>query len=141
MWRRMRKESGKSKGNIMDFMTAGITVIAMAVVVMAAFYSMGLMLMKLDVSQVARKYILVMETKGCLTNEDRAQLLDELSDLGLKEIELVGTTQNPVSYGDTILLKIRAKFSGFWVAENVWNEGFGKREYYVEEVRMSTAKN
>lgn len=125
----------------MDFVTAGITVIAMAVVVMAAFHSMSLMLCKLDVSQVARKYILVMETKGCLTSGDRTQLLDELEDLGLKEIELTGTTQNPVNYGDTIFLKIRAKVSGAWAEGNIWTEGFGRRDYYVEETRMSTAKN
>jgi len=125
----------------MDFMTAGITVIAMAIVTMAAFHSMSLMLMKLEVSQVARKYILMMETKGCLMGEDRAHLLEELEDLGLEGIEITGTAQNPVGYGETIMLKIRAKTNGLGVTGNVWKNGFRKQDYYVEEVRMSTAKN
>ncbi len=131
----------KAAGNILDFVTIGITMLAISIVVMAAFNSMGLMLRKLEVSQVARKYILVMETKGCLTNEDCSGLLAELSALGMSEIDISGTTRQPVHYGATILLSIRGKIAGQAAEENIWSEGFKTRDYYVEETRMSTAKN
>ena len=125
----------------MNFITAGITIISIAIVAMAAFHSMGLMLRKLDMSQVARKYILVMETKGCLTGEDSSLLLSELEQLGFHEVDITGTTQVPVGYGETIWLKIRGKVRGIRATEDLWNKGFGRWYYYVEESRMSTAKN
>lgn len=127
----------------MDFLTVGIAMLAISLIVMASFDSMGLMVKKLEISQIARKYILVMETKGCLKQEDKLLLVAELEKLGLQEIDLTGTTLQPVNYGDTIQLKIQARVRGGYLADrqDVWSEGFGARDYYVEETRMSTAKN
>lgn len=139
-----RSESMKSSpGNIMDFLTVGIALLAISILVMASFSSMGLMLKKLEVSQTARKYILVMETKGCLTEDVRQQMFTELSELGLREIDIAGTTMQPVEYGDTITLRIRGKITGneLMLGDNMWSGGFEVRSYYVEETRMSTAKN
>ena len=132
----------KSKGNILDFLTVGIAVLAIAILVLASFQNMGLMVKKLEVSQIARKYILLMETKGCLTEPDRADLITELESAGLHQVELTGTTLTPVEYGEEILLCIRGYVRGNAAAgSNIWSEGFEAKEYYVEEERMSTAKN
>ena len=50
----------KEKGNILDFVTVGITLLAIAILAMAVFHSMSLMQRKLQISQVARRYILAM---------------------------------------------------------------------------------
>ncbi len=132
----------KSDGNILDFLTVGIAVLAIAIVVLASFSSMGLMVRKLEVSQIARKYILSMETKGCLTEPDRAALMAELEDAGLHHVDLTGTTFQSVEYGGEILLCIRGYVSGrAVVGGDIWSEGFEAKEYHVEEKRMSTAKN
>ena len=133
----------KSDGNILDFLTVGIGVLAISIIVLASLNSMGLMLKKLEVSQIARKYILVMETQGCLTETVRGQMLAELSEMGLKDIDITGTTLQPVPYGSEIILCIKGTVSGRAAAagESIWSEGFKARGYYVEEKRMSTAKN
>lgn len=139
----MKKRLSKTKGNILDFLTVGITLIAITVVVMAFFSSMNLMLKKLEISQTARKYILVMETTGCLSEEARTALTGELQQTGLQEIDFTGTTMQPVSYGEEVVLKIRGKLSGSRIntAEEIWNNSFVRQDYYVEEMRVSTAKN
>jgi len=127
----------------MDFMTVGITLLAISILVIAIFYTMGLMLKKLEVSQVARKYILVMETEGCLSNDGQQKMLAELERLGMNEIDISGTTIQPVEYGDTIVLSIRGKLCGkeLQLEDDIMSAGFRLREYHVEEMRMSTAKN
>jgi len=136
------KVNKKSNGNILDFLTVGIAVLAIAILVLASFQTMGLMVRKLEVSQIARKYILSMETKGCLTEPDRAALTAELESAGLYQVELTGTTLQPVEYGEEILLCIRGYVRGGAAAgSNIWSEGFKVKEYHVEEKRMSTAKN
>lgn len=132
----------KSNGNILDFLTVGIAVLAIAILVLSSFQTMGLMVRKLEVSQIARKYILLMETKGCLTEPDRAALTAELESVGLRQVELTGTTLQPVAHGGEILLCIRGYVKGSAaVGSNIWSEGFKAKEYHVEEKRMSTAKN
>lgn len=55
---------------------------------------------------LCRKYLLRMETEGCLTEEGREALFGELEQLGCSQIDLTGTTRGEVSYGDEIQLRI-----------------------------------
>ena len=98
---------------------------------------------KLEISQLSRQYILKMETEGYLTEENRQALIQELQKVGLQEIDLSGTTLQPVSYGDTILLNIRGTIRARTVGEgeDIWNVGFSAEKTPVEEKLMSTAKN
>ena len=68
----------KSKGNVMDLVTIGFTILAMSIVVMAYLECTGLMMKKLEISQVSRRYILKMETEGYLTPQSKESLLQEL---------------------------------------------------------------
>ena len=133
----------KSKGNVMDLVTIGFTILAMSIVVMAYLECTGLMMKKLEISQVSRRYILKMETEGYLTPQSKESLLQELRDLGMQEIDISGTTQQPVNYGDAIQLHIKGTVKGRIVGntEGLWDEGFLAKQFAVEESRMSTAKN
>ncbi len=131
----------RSAGNILDFVTAGITITAIAVIVLASFYSMGLFIKKLEVSQIARKYILVMETKGCLESPVKDQMYTDLMEIGLHNIDITGTTLQAVGYGEPIMLCIKGSLSGNAMSDDIWSNGFEVKAYYVEEKRMSTAKN
>jgi hypothetical protein len=77
------------------------------------------------VGQLARKYILKMETVGYLSGNDQAKLLEELNEIGVSEVSLEHSTMSPGEYGQTIELDIRGKLKG---------------EYSFQEYRVSTAK-
>lgn len=127
----------------MDFLTILITVLGMSVLVMAYVECTGLLMKKLEVGQLSRKYILKMETEGYLTASNKASLLAELQEMGMKGIDLTGTTLQPVTYGDSVYLKIRGKINGRVVGalDEIWEDGFVLKQFNLEESRMSTAKN
>lgn len=133
----------KREGSTLDFLSVCICILAMSIVVTAYFYCSDLLLRKGQVSQVARCYILKMETMGCLTEGDKNRMLAELQNIGLQGIDLTGSTMNPVEYGDSVILHIRGKIQGKMWGENhdLFQSIFTVREVPVEEMRMSTAKH
>ena len=133
----------KREGSALDFLSVCICILAMSIVVTAYFYCSDLLLRKGQVSQVARCYILQMETVGCLTEGDKNRMLAELQSIGLQGIDLTGSTMNPVEYGDSVILHIRGKIQGKMWGENhdLFQSIFTVREVPVEEMRMSTAKH
>lgn len=123
-----RKPGGwlaRQPGSVANIMVTGIFILAMAVVMMAFLEDMQLIQQKSEVDQLARRYILRMETTGGLTAEDRESLLRELSDQGVVGIDLTGTTAGAAGYGAKIVLQIRGMLGG---------------KYEFEERRVSTAK-
>ena len=116
----------RSEGTIGDMMVTGICILAMTVVMIAYFSCVSLFQQKVQVGQIARKYILKMETVGCLLPDDRTRLVQELGDLGITEIDLGDTTLNNVGFGHPIVLDLRGKLKGV---------------YEFAEYRTSTAKN
>lgn len=126
----------------MNLVTIGMAILAITIVVMVYLQCTELMLLKLEVSQISRKYILKMETQGYLTPQSQNELLLELKELGLKNAELTGTTMTPVTYGDTIVLLIKGNVQKNMLRhEEVWNGSTDVRTISLEEKRMSTAKN
>lgn len=138
----MRKRCfAKADGNVLDFITGMITILAISVIVMISFSYMELLSKKLEISQVARQYILQMETKGYLEAKSEQQLYADLQQVGMKNINLSGTTRQSVEYGERIMLCISGELEGIMLKDDFWSSGFGKKQYHVEEKRMSTAKN
>lgn len=121
MWS-MRKQSG----SVGDLMITGICILAMTAVMLAYVDSVSLLKQKDDVGQLARRYILRMETVGYLTAGDRTLLTADLEAAGVTEIDYTGTTLSPVTYGEMIALEIKGKLEG---------------KYDFTEKRISTAKN
>lgn len=116
----------RQQGNVGDLMITGICILAMTVVMLAYLDNVELLHQKDEMGQLARKYILKMETTGYLTAEDMFLLTDELEALGVTEIHYGGTTVNAVPYGGAITLQIQGKLRG---------------EYDCSEKRVSTAKH
>lgn len=135
--------TGKSRGNVLDFLSIMITILAMSIMVMAYLECTDLMMKKLEIGQISRKYILKMETEGYLKEPDKASLLKELKDVGMSGIDLSGTTLQPVTYGEAIYLKIQGNIAGkvIGASDEMWRSGFGSAVFRVEEKKMSTAKN
>lgn len=133
----------KNRGTVVDVLSAGILILAMTILMTSYLGSMQLISRKSEVRQLARKYILRMETVGCLTDNDRTSLMQELQDLGVEDADLSGTTLSGVGYGNPVFLVIRGSFGGVeTVAENgILDTSVRMRQYVFTERLMSTAKN
>lgn len=116
----------KCKGNIGDLLTVGICILAITVMMLSYLENVSLIQQKTQVNQIARKYILRMETVGYLNEADRVLLLGELGEAGVTEPGLDGTTLREVAYGEQITLRIQGKLEGV---------------YAFDEKRVSTAKH
>ena len=131
------------KGSVADVMSVGICVIAMTVLMLAYTGSIQLLNSKSQIDQIARKYILRMETVGYLTGTDRLEMTQELTALGATELDYTGSTLNRVAYGSTISLVIRGKIPGRSVVtgSSLFDTTQKIALYEFEEQRISTAKN
>ncbi len=118
----MRRE----KGSLGQLLASGLCMLAMTALMAAYLDNVEIVEDKMEAAQLARRYILRMETVGYLTPEDERELTKELESLGITEIDFPGTTLSELSYGETIILHITGKIKG---------------EYAFEEKRASTAKN
>ena len=116
----------KSVGNIGNVMITGFCMLAMTVLMLSYMDNMQLIQQKMQVSQLARKYILKMETEGYLIPSARVALTEELQELGVTEVAYDGTTLEAISYGEPITLQIQGKL---------------REKYEFAEKRASTAKN
>ena len=117
----MKKESG----TIGDLIAIAMCMLAMTILMTHYMGSVRIIQQKMEVSQIARKYILRMETMGRLTEEDRELLCKELTDVGVEALQLEGTTTCQVTYGEEVVLLIQGEL------------GNG---YDFTEKRVSTAK-
>ena len=115
----------KSDGNIGDLMSLAIFILTMLSVLICFFECVGLMRVREDVSQLARKYTLTAETEGFISGDEKASLIRELQDLGISDIDLSGTTFDRVGFGNIVTVKISGKIKG---------------RYNISEMRASTAK-
>lgn len=116
----------KEAGNVGDFMAACICMLMMSALLLSYVDSVRLIDRKSEINQIARKYILKMETVGRLTEVDKAALLEELAAAGASEVRLEGTTMHRVGYGSAIVLHISGKLGG---------------TYEFDEKRVSAAKH
>ena len=122
----MRARAKRQEGSIGDLLSVLLCVLAMTGVMIAFLDCASLVGKKTAAGQLARSYVLRMETVGYLTAEDEAALCRELESQGITQVDLTGTTREPVSYGDEITLRITGKIGG---------------EHGFEEKRVSTAKH
>lgn len=124
--RAAEEKSAGQEGNIGDLLSVGLCILAMLAIMMSFMDCMTLIGRKTAAGQIARNYILRMETVGYLTQKEEESLREELSRNGITNIDLTGTTREQTAYGAPVTLRIRGKIGG---------------DYDFEELRESTAKN
>ena len=103
----------KEAGNVGEILTIGLCILALTA-------------LKAEVGQLARCYLLKMETVGYLAAQDQTQLTAELENLGMTGIDYEGSTLNPAGYGNDVVLQIHGRLG---------------ETYEIYEKRVSTAKN
>ena len=93
------------------------------------------------INSIVREYVLRMETRGCLTKEDKDMLFAELQNKGMEQICLDGTTLTPVENGDIVTLKISGeiKYKQFSFKDIFkWGEE-GNNKKHIEVIQSTTA--
>ena len=93
--------------NMLIMLLELIVVCAFLVVIFGAFAGIS---DKWGMRQVAREYLLIMETDGYLSGTDQANMIAELESYGLYNISLSGTTTREVEYGERIYLCISGTY-------------------------------
>lgn len=132
----------KDKGILDQFLPAIIVIVLLAVLWTGSMISASNIDRSSDIQQVARTYLLKMETDGYLTEENRNLLLSDLAALDMEQIDLTGTTLSDVGYGNRIDLVIR----GVVNLKDMDYKGFASpmmttRQAEVSIKKVSVAKN
>ncbi len=103
---------------------------------------MELLRAKEGINQVARAFLLKMETTGYLKSEELAELVTELEEYGLADISLEGTSKSPVPYGTPIYLKITGNLQKeVFFAVPLLSEARKRMDIPIEISLISTAKH
>lgn len=134
----------KRKGNIVDILSSLLLLITSFIIVMAYLTCIQMITIKADADQIARRYILDMETTGYLSDASRTQMIQELEELSAADIDLSGTTFADAGYGNPVYLSIKCHIQGKnldMASGNMLSFFFEDADFPVEIYKMSTAKN
>ncbi len=132
-----KKKQGSIVENMIVMLLEMVVVCAFLVIIFGAFSGIS---DKWGMRQVAREYILIMETEGYLSATDQTALRTELEACGLYHISLNGTTTSEVNYGDRIYLNISGTYDDNILA---FADGLSKYTTHPSSItiqRQSTAK-
>ena len=99
----------KDKGMLDQFLPAIVVIVLLAVLWTGSMITASNINRSNDIQQVARTYLLQMETDGYLTEENKGLLLNDLAALDMINIDLTGTSFTDVGYGNQVRLMIRGK--------------------------------
>ena len=132
----------KDKGILDQFLPAIVVIVLLAVLWTGSMISASNIDRSSDIQQIARTYMLRMETDGYLTQENRELLVAELEHLDMEQIDLAGTSFTNVGYGNQVRLVIR----GIVNLKDVNFKGFATpmmttRQAEVAIEKISVAKN
>ena len=114
-----------------------VLVCAFLVIIFGAFSGIS---DKWGMRQVAREYMLIMETEGYLKPADQAALKAELEGYGLYNISFSGTTTSEVNYGDRIYLCISGTYDDNVLAFAEAISKYTTHPSYITIRRQTTAK-
>lgn len=95
----------KTKG-ASTYVSTLICIFVITILFLALFLNYAQVVNQNKVERVYRKYLLRMEREGYLTAADKTSLITELEAVGLKNIDLSGTSMTAVGYGNEVRLCI-----------------------------------
>lgn len=132
----------KDMGTLDQFLPAIVVIVLLAVLWTGSMVTASNIDRSNAIHQVARTYLLQMETDGYLTETNKVQMLSDLAKLDMVGIDLSGTTVTDVGYGNQIRLVIKGKVN----LKDVRFRGFAspmmtERQAEVAINKVSIAKN
>lgn len=99
------------KGAVGNMLSCMLGLLIMAVVMqygLSLSYQAELAVKKM---RIERKYMFYMESNGYLTEDYRQSLVKELSDIGVTNIDMSGSTLTPAGYGNVVVLSVSGTIS------------------------------
>lgn len=132
----------KDAGMLGHFLAAILTVFCILLVWFGFTVFTGNIDRSTEINQVARRYLLRMETDGYLTPENRELLTAELEELGVSGIDLTGTSFTDVGYGREVRLHIRGNATvKVFELEDLFKAKTALKKVPLEINKVSIAKN
>lgn len=104
----------KQKGAVDSFLYAIATIMIIFVFLIGILPCFNMLQVRTQINQIARKYLLKMEEKGCLSSNDKRGLEEEILAInGITSVELSAdcTYPNEVGYGDFVTLSFEAEYN------------------------------
>ena len=96
----------RRKGNIENIIYSLICITTCFVIITMGINYIGAAKEYLDANQIARKYVLKMETAGYLSSAVSIELLQEMHNKGFSNISVAGSTTSRGNFGDDVILQI-----------------------------------
>lgn len=134
----MKKDSGR----IDDCLFVMVSLLFVVIISLVLFTGTETLQQKIMINQIARQYILKMETEGCLQYADAEEMEKRLNEIGVTDVSFTGTTMSQTGYGMDIVLE----FTGNLHCREISFTGLFSPEAAdgtipVHEKRVSTAKH
>lgn len=140
----VKKYMKKRKGSIVDVLPPLMIILTSMIIIIGFLCLLKVISIKDNVRQVAREYILVMETTGYLSADKQVELKQKLDSMSVVDVDLSGTSTVNVGYGNPIYLSISCSIPG----EEINTSGNDLFSFFLDNTSfpisirlMSTAKN
>ena len=131
----------KKSGSMMKMIPVLLAMAAMTAITVMYLTYMSDYDKRESADQIAREYILRMETQGYLSEEMKNNLISDLGDIGVKSINLQGTTMSKAAYGDEIVLMINADVeTEEHVFEGLLSKRTDRKTRHIKISKKSTSK-
>lgn len=131
----------KKKGEIDQYVIIVLGILSFFIITIASLNYVGSTDKYITANQIARKYILKIESNGYLTPENTIKLKSELTNQGFSNIDLTGTTMAEVKNVDDVFLFISYDQPIRNIAIENYSIKFVNEAQRVKISRSSTAKN
>lgn len=99
----------KKCGSVLNILPVFLGIIAITILSLMYIYYVKDMDVREQAGQIARQYMLEMESTGYMTEDAQSSIIEALKAIGMNNINLSGTTMTEVEYGKEIVLVINAK--------------------------------
>ncbi len=131
----------KKKGEIDQYVIIILGILSFFIITIASLNYVSSTDKYITANQIARKYILKIESNGYLTPENSIKLRSELTNEGFSNIDLTGTTMSEVKNGEDVFLFINYDQPVRHIDIENFNIKFVNETQRVQISRSSTAKN
>lgn len=134
-------KEGKKEGSMLKMLPVLLAMVAVAAISVMYLSYMSDYDKREMADQLAREYILFMESSGCLTEEKSNELVQKLQNIGLTNINLAGTTVTKADYGVEIALIINARLVvKEYVFESMFDTEGREKVWEIKIEKRTTSK-
>jgi len=106
IWKSIKPMDEKEEG-MSSFISMAFVILFISILLVGFLCIFGEVRVLEDIERIPRKYVILMERDGYLTDSNRAALQAELTAAGVTNIDLTGTSLTEVGYGNEFSLVIK----------------------------------